>query len=376
MTVYELIFTTRQPHKYLRHILFWIAHSLFWVFWAGAFFVDYKKWVSFMWELHLKYSLLITIGYTYLVVYFLLPRFVAQKKYALFGILLFFFTGLFYTLYVLNFFRIKNEQEPSTDNQILMTWYFSMNFIINGPPVACAIFLALKMLKTYYIKIEEKQLLVKENTQAELQLLKAQVHPHFLFNTLNNIYSFSLTQPSHAGTLVLQLSNTLRYMINDCAAVRVSLEKEIQLINNYIGLESVRYGNRLTMQTSIKGDYEHKMIAPLLMLPFVENSFKHGIGMMRGPQWINLELLIQDNRLYFTISNSKPLQPAPTNGNEGIGLINVQKRLQLLYPQQHELKIESTESIFTVYMQVALQEQSVPVETGNPNVHAQLLPYA
>ncbi|WP_158085226.1 sensor histidine kinase [Niastella vici] len=329
-----------------------------------------------MWELHLKYSLLITIGYTYLVVYFLLPRFVAQKKYALFGILLFFFTGLFYTLYVLNFFRIKNEQEPSTDNQILMTWYFSMNFIINGPPVACAIFLALKMLKTYYIKIEEKQLLVKENTQAELQLLKAQVHPHFLFNTLNNIYSFSLTQPSHAGTLVLQLSNTLRYMINDCAAVRVSLEKEIQLINNYIGLESVRYGNRLTMQTSIKGDYEHKMIAPLLMLPFVENSFKHGIGMMRGPQWINLELLIQDNRLYFTISNSKPLQPAPTNGNEGIGLINVQKRLQLLYPQQHELKIESTESIFTVYMQVALQEQSVPVETGNPNVHAQLLPYA
>ena len=329
-----------------------------------------------MWEFHLQYSLLISIGYTYVVVYFLLPRFFAQNKYATFSMLLFFFTGLFYVLYVLNLFRIKTEGASSTDEQLLTTWFFTMNFFINGPPVSCAFFLTLKMLKTYYIKMEEKQLLIRENTQAELQLLKAQVHPHFLFNTLNNIYSFSLTQSSNAGTLVLQLSDTLRYMINDCEAEQVLLKKEIQLLQNYIGLESVRYGSRLTMQTTIKGDHEHKTIAPLLMLPFVENSFKHGVGMMRGPQWINLELLIQGNQLYFTISNSKPLQQAQPNGKEGIGLMNVQKRLQLLYPQQHNLKIESTGSIFTVHLQVSLQEQLVPVETDIPIVHDQLLPYA
>ena len=148
--------------------------------------------------------------------------------------------------------------------------------------------------------------LAKENANAELQLLKAQVHPHFLFNTLNNIYSFSLNQSPQAGTLVKKLSGMLGYMIHECEEKLVPLEKELKLIQDYMGLEKVRYGKRLDMQVEIHGDFENKFIAPLLMIPFVENSFKHGTSQMLQHPWIKLEITTVRNQLFFKLSNSKP----------------------------------------------------------------------
>ena len=356
MRVCDFIYTTERPQKYLRHLAFWVAFACFWMFWADVFFVDYKKWLFFNWQLHLQYTILIEIGYTYLTVYFLLPGYFVRKKKVAFSVLFFFCTAIFYMLYVLNYLRLADLGNAPTDQLLLVSWYFSMNFIIKGPPVALAMFLTLKMLKTWYLKMEERQVLVRENALAELQLLKAQVHPHFLFNTLNNIYSYALIKSPDAGGLVLKLSDTLRYMINDCEADAVPLEKEVQLIRNYLGLEKVRYGSRLHLSIDIKENYENKMIAPLLMLPFVENSFKHGVSMMRGSQWIKLELTLQDKWLYFYISNSKPIQPVTRNHKAGMGLLNVQKRLQLLYPDRHFLKIESINDVYNVHMKLKLEE--------------------
>jgi LytS/YehU family sensor histidine kinase len=165
-------------------------------------------------------------------------------------------------------------------------------------------------------------------------------------------------------------------MINDGEADTVSLKKEIQLMQNYIGLEKVRYGDRLHLQVDLNGDYENKMIAPLLMIPFVENSFKHGVSIMRGTQWIKIALTIQNKWLYFSIGNSKPVKAVSPNGKEGIGLMNVQKRLQLLYPGKHELTIQSTDEDYWVHMQIELQEQPAPPVTGNPIVQSQPLLYA
>ena len=168
--------------------------------------------------------------------------------------------------------------------------------------------LATKYYKDWYKKQSESEMLIRENKQAELQLLKAQIHPHFLFNTLNNIYSFTLTGSPQAAELVDKLSGMMDYITIEGEKSFVPLEKEIQLINDYIGLEKVRYGDRLDMQVEINGGYKNKMIAPLLMIPFVENCFKHGASVMRGRQWIRLSIQIKEDQLDFHLSNSKPPQ--------------------------------------------------------------------
>ena len=210
--------------------------------------------------------------------------------------------------------------------------------------------------------------MIAETSHAEMQLLKAQVHPHFLFNTLNNIYSFALQKSPQAGGLVLKLSDTLKYMINDCDVPFVSLEKELKLIDDYIGLEKVRYGDRLDMKVDIKGDYKNKLIVPLLLIPFVENCFKHGSSKMLKQPWIKLKIVVNENDFLLDLRNNKPGEAFSTNGKNGIGLKNVQKRLQLLYPQQHQLTIQQTEDEFLVQLKIPLQTDLKETQAINKNV--------
>jgi LytS/YehU family sensor histidine kinase len=255
-------------------------------------------------------------------------------------------------------------------------WYNSISFINSGPPVICAFFLGVSMLRKWYIGQEEKLNLVRANTNAELQLLKAQMHPHFLFNTLNNIYSFILTKHPSAASLVTKLTGMMSYMNTEGEKDRVPLEKEIQLIRDYINLERVRYGDRLDLQIEINGESSGKWIAPLLMLPFVENSFKHGASVMRGKQWMKLILDIGENLLRFDLQNSKPLKPVQQNGKKGIGLMNVQKRLELIYPRKHLLQIESSDMIYRVKLEIALDDQPVVVTEYIQQSSSQTFSYA
>ena len=231
-------------------------------------------------------------------------------------------------------------------------------------------------MKNYYIKLEEKEIIEKEKTNAEIQYLKAQVHPHFLFNTLNNIYSFALNKSPLAGSLVMKLYDTLTYMINDCKADLVPLEKELKMIENYIGLEKVRYGDRLEMQLEITGDYKNKLIAPLLLIPFVENSFKHGSSKMLKHPWIKLCISIKENELYMNLSNSRPLQVSSVNSRNGIGLKNVQKRLQLLYSGKYELLLQPTDDEFSVHLQIPLEPIASMEKAKQLTQTSQILNYA
>ena len=234
---------------------------------------------------------------------------------------------------------------------LIIAYYF-------GALVWCSM-LSIKFLKICYIKQQENTELKRENVIAELQLLKAQVHPHFLFNTLNNIYSFTLVKSSIAADLLEKLTGILHYMILEGQNTWVPLKKEIQLIQDYISLEKVRYGDRLDIIVDIKGNIENKFIAPLLMIPFVENSFKHGSSKMLTDPKVELSIIIDEARLMFTLSNNKPAtnaQQNQINSNSGIGLKNTAKRLQLLYPEKHNLKIESTDTTFSVKMNITLQE--------------------
>ena len=214
----------------------------------------------------------------------------------------------------------------------------------------------IKLVKRWWQKQKETELLAKEKTKAELQLLKAQVHPHFLFNTLNNIYFFTLTNSTQAPVMIKKLSGMLHYILNECDQPLVPLEKEIKMIRDYMALEKIRYAEQMQMTIDIEDDHDNKMIAPLLLIPFVENSFKHGASKMITQPWVKLYIYIENNRLHFTIRNSKPPTNEPIAAKGNIGLKNVRKRLELLYPGTHELNIVSEPGSYAVHLILQLQD--------------------
>jgi LytS/YehU family sensor histidine kinase len=213
--------------------------------------------------------------------------------------------------------------------------------------IAVWCFLSTIVLFKHWLRKQQEWLQAeKEKVTAELQLLKAQVHPHFLFNTLNNIYSFSLENSPKTPQLILKLSSLLSYMLYDCKADQVLLEKEIEVMKDYVDLETERYGNKIEISWRVEGDIEDKYVAPLLLLPFLENAFKHGTSEQLEKPWLSFDLVVQQNAMKCKVVNSKN-EFVPVS-KHGIGVENVKKRLAFLYPDKHELKINDEGDFFVV----------------------------
>ena len=211
---------------------------------------------------------------------------------------------------------------------------------------------AIKLMKCFYEKQQSALLLEKEKAAAELQMLKAQLHPHFLFNTLNNIYSFTQTVSDKASGMIMGLSQLLRYMLYECNKPLVPLDKELKMIGDYLNLEKMRYGDDLDLALQIPKQRTNLLIAPLLLLPFIENAFKHGASQMTEQPWISLTLAVSDQNLSMKLVNGKPAEAA--SQVPGIGIENVRKRLELLYPSTHSLLIVEEEEMYVVDLDVKL----------------------
>jgi LytS/YehU family sensor histidine kinase len=193
--------------------------------------------------------------------------------------------------------------------------------------------------------------------EAELKLLKAQVHPHFLFNTLNNLYGLTLEKSDEAPKLVLQLSEILDYILYRCDEKLVSLDEELANLKNYIEIEKIRYSGKLKLSTGFPEETGTLKIAPLLLLPFVENAFKHGVSHSPGVAFIAIKIKIVETNLFFKIENSKnPAIQKDGSHSNGVGLKNVRKRLDLIYPGKNMLKIDETEETFSVNLTLQLEE--------------------
>jgi len=362
MRLHDFIFSDNRWHRISRHLFFWVGWFLFSgiaqvsVF-AGGVPADSLEMIysQFMRSLNRAPAIFL---FCYLVVYFVVPRFTRNWKLRQFLIVILF---SFILLYIATFFWFAyGRVDPAIKNWpryafFYFSFYTNINF--TGAITTCCLMLAIKYYKNWSVKQRRSEQLSRENIQAELQLLKAQVHPHFLFNTLNNIYSFVLNKDSRAAGLVDKLAGMIDYMRTEGEDLLVPLDKEIRLIKDYVGLEKVRYGDRLDLKVDINGEDQDKFIAPLLMIPFVENSFKHGTSQMLRRPWVKLEITCVGNQLFFNLSNSKPSIVVPGKLNKGIGLNNVKKRLQLLYPGKHQLDIYSTEDSFSVNMQVLLEDK-------------------
>ncbi|MCE4565137.1 histidine kinase [Maribellus sp. CM-23] len=194
-----------------------------------------------------------------------------------------------------------------------------------------------------------------ERNKAELKALRSQINPHFLFNSLNSIYSLSRKNSKEVPEKIVQLSDLLRHIIYDSDRDFIPLEKEMEMIRNYITLQNLRTDEQHKINLQVDGEEKEKMIAPMIILPFVENSFKHGLKGGSDNAFVNILLTISDHKLDLEIANSKGKSANDTDLRyQGIGIENVRKRLEMLYPGKHKLKITETEQTFTVDLQIEI----------------------
>ncbi len=192
-------------------------------------------------------------------------------------------------------------------------------------------------------------LLEKEKVDAELRALANQVNPHFLFNSLNVIYSLAVNQRKESPEAILKLSDILRYVIYDSSGERVGVDAEVRLIRNYIELQQFRVGRESNISFTTEGSGQGLVLAPMLLLPLVENGFKHGIKGDIRKTFLKILLKIEENDLFFTIANNKgTASEEGERPGSGVGLENIRNRLQLIYPDTHELDIEETDDLFQV----------------------------
>jgi sensor histidine kinase YesM len=197
------------------------------------------------------------------------------------------------------------------------------------------------------------QQLEQQQVGMELRLLKAQVNPHFLFNTLNNLYALTLSNSPQAPAVVLQLAELMRYLFTTAPLEVVNLSQEVQHLRHYVELERLRLSQRAIISFNTQGRFDGQLLPPMLLIPFVENAFKHGVEAATGQVFVTIDLSLQGNELFFVVENSKPARlAAPTT--PGTGLPNVRKRLALLFPGRHMLSIDDEPATYRSTLQLTL----------------------
>jgi LytS/YehU family sensor histidine kinase len=299
--------------------------------------------------------------------YFVIPRYLLKQKYwltAFWVIILclvtaFIAAGLSLTVIRYVRYSIMGDVFASYEHYTSTTVFLSLMAGLRGGISIAGIAAAIKLMKYWYVKEQRNLQLQKENIAAQLQLLKAQVHPHFLFNTLNNIYSHTQKVAPTASALVMGLSDLLRYILHEGSKQSVPLSKELKMVEDYILLEQIRYGNRLEINKELPSETDELTIAPLLLLPFIENCFKHGTSNMLEQAWIRLAIDLDGNNLKMTLLNAKVPVKDDYKPISGIGISNVRKRLGLLYPGKHDLAIREEEDVFIVKLTVELERDSL-----------------
>ena len=359
------IFSDRWPHRLRRHLAFWIFWTSFQGFLYSFAAINRNRdyWESLPHSM--LESLIFMIAHMFLaysLIYFVIPKFLLKQKYlmtSVITILLFLATACIsavLNITIVDDLRLDRYGEEYARYKLTsVSFHLALLAGLRGGLTIGGIAAAIKLMKYWYLKEQRILQLQKENTEAQLQLLKAQVHPHFLFNTLNNIYSYTQSNSPVASKMISRLSDLLRYVLYEASQSEVPLQKELRMLKDYIDLERVRYDDRLDLDIQISEEIGDYKIAPLLLLPLVENCFKHGTSQMIDQPWISLHLDMKGNRFYMRLLNGKQRKLASMDDPRGIGIMNVRKRLELVYPGRHELAIKNEEDVFIVNLSIDLE---------------------
>lgn len=290
---------------------------------------------------------------------FLLHRLLLMKKYLWFlaAYTVFLFALDLYIVHVEYWTISKLSFLPGSIAGDAAKWFkeknlfhFSIIYIINQTLV----FSALAFFINYARQEEKVNALRQAKLQSDLKYLKAQVQPHFFFNTLNNIYSLALQQSAETAPLVARLSDMMRYVIYETKTPKVLLQKEIDFLRNYVDVESVRYNENIRICFDAQGIHAKAMIEPLLLLPMIENTFKHGVQHETAEGFVEIVISLAGDELTLQARNSKPSVKTKQQGEKGVGLDNVIKRLELLYPDKFNLAIQNEAAYYEILLTMQL----------------------
>jgi two-component system LytT family sensor kinase len=328
------------------HIIFWICVIAFFVA-IGHY--SGKMTMKNVVVIFILYGI-INIGIFYLNFLVLIPRYLDVKRYKLYalsivttiiglGLIKYGFAVVFKSCVLM---RMKGHETPF--------WQYFINTIF-----VTTIFLflstVLKFTTDWFLNERVQRDLENQRLTAELSFLKSQINPHFLFNSLNSIYSLAYQKSDTTPEAILKLSEIMRYMLYECNDNKVELAKELQYLHNYIDLQKIRFGNKAFIDFEVHGEVTNQHIVPLMLISFIENAFKHGIANDAATP-IKLKINLENGHLYFFIQNKKHTHNRDSSG--GIGLNNVQRRLDLLYPGKYNLDIRDETDTYTCQLSLVL----------------------
>lgn len=342
-------------NRILSHSLFWLAIFLLAPFTSSERIKDVGEAYLFR-----GVAMPMKIIPTYFLVYYLIPIFYRKKKYIQFLVLFILSAFVFTVIYRFNNIHIAETlagvNAPKESLWEIITQYeFTISAYFFRIYVFTIIFMIAKAIKDREVKSRQIEVLQKEKTEAELNFLKAQIHPHFLFNTLNNLYALTVNKSDDAPEVVEKLSEMLDYMLYQCRDPKVRISQEIELLQNYIALEKIRYGDRLQLNFEHKVDHPHTEIAPLMLISMVENAFKHGVSGAIQEAIVKIDLKVENGNLDFNVFNTKASgQLKPLDYQKGIGVKNIQRQLELTYPDQYTWNVNEEETSYEVNLTIKL----------------------
>ena len=287
----------------------------------------------------------------YALFYFLIPRFFSRGAYLktgmyFLGVLLICVVGYRSMVEPMNLL-LYNEPTEYNVYSFRRILYTLTDLL---PAVGLAS--AAKLLKGSVLFRKKEAALQQEKQAAELRFLKAQAHPHFLFNTLNNLYGLVRRNDPQSADYILKLSEVVRYILQECSSDRIPIEREIKVLQDYLALEELRYTERLGVAFEMEVHDLKQTIPPLILLPFVENAFKHGVSQTRENAFVDIKLAVTPARLHFRVSNS--FDPEEQEQEAGIGLENVRRQLELIYGDRYTLNITPAGDVFSVDLNILL----------------------
>ena len=331
------------------HFLCWV---LIWFFFRNFFSVGTSNQNFLFWFSSLLS--IVTLITAYVFVYDLIPKYLLKKQYKKF-VLYTIYSGVFVATTILMievvgfvfYFNLEFKKMPAltTNPAVILVCIFFIVILASG----------LKILKSNYKSLDEKKTLENKFLQTKLELkeqelkfLKMQIHPHFLFNSLNTIYGFAIAKADEAPEMILKLSNLLDYILYQVEKPKVLLIEEVNHLEDYISLEKMRFHDTLKVNFSKDKLNDSLQIPPMLLIPFVENSFKHGV-IIDGVLNVDIRLKTANNCLFFEIENSSKRKEET---NTGIGLPNIRKRLEMLYPGKYQLEIIENNDTFKVHLKI------------------------
>lgn len=343
----------QRKKVFLLHLSFWFVYVSFLLYQISyrqkerdQFDLEQAIWFALL-------NLTFSVTISYLNYFYFLPRFLRDRRiwrYLLEFVLPF---AALITLRV-------QIQRYIVDGYTHQEWYFySSLYIVQTTVITLFIVIFIGMLHfaVDWFEFEARQREVEnQKLTAELNFLKAQINPHFLFNTLNNLYYLVFTKSDAATEVIAKLSQMMRYMIYDSNHPKVPLTREIEYMQNYIDLEKLRLNNEVPIRFEVHGNVKDVMITPLVLITFLENAFKHGVSNDKPGTWITIRIDIENGQCTYTVENSKlpTAQVKNANGKSGIGLQNVKRRLELSYPDHYLLHTENLNDRYKVQLKISL----------------------